>query len=150
MRDITIRRAESCDVSDLLPLIDQLGYPTTKKKLLNRFKKFLTFEGYGVAVACDGDQVVGWVAWSKSYFFILDKTRIHIEGLVVDSCYRGQGIGKQLMGFVEEIAQQYYPVIIDLTSGVRRSKDGSHAFYKSIGYHNEGYMAKLYLRKEIE
>ena len=26
---------------------------------------------------------------------------------------------------------------------------GAHNFYKALGYHNEGYMAKLYLRKEI-
>ncbi len=53
------------------------------------------------------------------------------------------------MAFVEKIAKKYSPVIIDLTSGLRRAKDGSHEFYKSIGYQNEGHMAKLYLRKEI-
>jgi hypothetical protein len=40
-------------------------------------------------------------------------------------------------------------IIIDLTSGLRRAKAGSHEFYKNLGYKNEGYMAKLYLRKEL-
>jgi hypothetical protein len=53
------------------------------------------------------------------------------------------------MNYVEEYAKKYSPAIIDLTSGLRRSKDGSHEFYKSLGYNNEGYMAKLYLRKEV-
>jgi len=50
---------------------------------------------------------------------------------------------------MEELAKQSSPCIIDLTSGLRRKKDGTHEFYKSLGYQNKGYMAKLYLRKEI-
>lgn len=57
--------------------------------------------------------------------------------------------GKKLMFFIEERAHNSSPAIIDLTSGLRRSKDGSHDFYKRLGYQNDGLMAKLYLRKEI-
>ena len=32
---------------------------------------------------------------------------------------------------------------------LRRAQDGTHDFYKRIGYKNEGHMAKLYLRKEL-
>jgi len=53
------------------------------------------------------------------------------------------------MAFVEGIAQQHSPAIIDLTSGLRRVQDGTHEFYKRIGYKNEGPMAKFYLRKEL-
>jgi len=94
-------------------------------------------------------QIAGLVAWSRSSLFVSDSTRFHIEGLVVASRYRGQGIGKMLMKFVEDIAKESSPAIIDLTSGLRRAKAGSHEFYKNLGYKNEGYMAKLYLRKEL-
>ncbi|STX83883.1 acetyltransferase [Legionella donaldsonii] len=50
---------------------------------------------------------------------------------------------------VEEFARKFSPCIIDLTSGLRRAKEGSHDFYKSLGYQNEGHMAKLYLRKML-
>lgn len=150
MSDFIIRMAKSFDVPALLPLMDQLGYPTTNAELHKRFETFVSFEGYGVAVASEEPHIIGWVAWSKSELFILGKTRIHIEGLIVDRNYRGKGIGKKLMLFVEEAAKKYSPVIIDLTSGLRRAKEGTHDFYKSLGYHNEGYMAKLYLRKEID
>ena len=63
--------------------------------------------------------------------------------------YRGQGIGKRLMNFVENIAKTLSPCIIDLTTGLRREKNGSHEFYKPLGYKNDGPMAKLYLRKEV-
>jgi len=81
--------------------------------------------------------------------FVSDATRIHVEGLVVDEQYRGQGIGKKLMLFVEAFAEQFSPVIIDLTSGARRAADGSHEFYKNLGYANEGPKAKLYFRKML-
>lgn len=40
-------------------------------------------------------------------------------------------------------------IIIDLTSGIRRANEGTHQFYNNLGYKNDGYMAKLYLRKEL-
>lgn len=147
---ITIRTATLSDVPAMLPLIEQLGYPTTQDILERRFKAFISYEGYGVAVACHNTDVVGFIAWSQSQLFISDKRRIHIEGLVVDNQYRGQGVGKKLMTFVERMAEKYSPIIVDLTSGLRRAKDGSHEFYKTLGYQNEGPMAKLYLRKEID
>ena len=150
MKDIKIRMGNSSDIPELLPLMAQLGYPTTKEELLKRYESFVSFDGHAIAVACHEGHIVGWVAWSTSKLFILDYTRIRIEGLIVDNHYRRQGIGKKLMLFVEEVAKKFRPVTIDLTSGLRRAKDGSHDFYKSLGYCNEGYMAKLYLKKEID
>ena len=146
---ITIRKATSSDIEGLLPLIEQLGYPSTKDELAKRFNDFCSIDGYGVAAACIENKIIGFVAWSKSKLFVSDIVRIHIEGLVVDKNHRGQNIGKKLMIFVEEIAKNYIPAIIDLTSGLRRVGDGAHQFYHNLGYKNEGLMAKLYLRKEI-
>jgi hypothetical protein len=50
---------------------------------------------------------------------------------------------------MEDIAKKFSPVIIDLNSGLRRAQDGSHEFYKSLGYQNEGPMAKVYFRKTL-
>ena len=146
---IEIRFAHHDDLPGLLSLMAQLGYPCSPEELEEYFNSFVPLDGYGVAVACSDSKVVGWIAWSKSKLFVVNKIRFHLEGVVVDECYRGQGIGKKLMTFLEEVAQQSCPVIIDLCSGLRRSKDGTHEFYKSLGYCNEGQMAKLYLRKEI-
>ncbi|MEI8295352.1 MAG: GNAT family N-acetyltransferase [Alphaproteobacteria bacterium] len=149
MPNMNIRAATISDIPGMLPLLEQLGYPASLHEAERRFKDFVSLKGYGVAVACISDKVIGWVAWSKTQVFISDNTRFHIEGLVVDEQHRGQGIGKQLMTFVEDYAKGFHPCIIDLTSGLRRAKDGSHEFYKALGYHNEGLMAKLYLRKEL-
>lgn len=146
---VNIRMAKQEDISGILPLLDQLGYPTGLPEFEERFRSFVSLDGYGVAVACLADKTVGWVAWSKSLIFVSGKTRFHVEGLVVDVQHQGRGIGKKLMVFVEDYTRRFRPCIIDLTSGLRRSKDGSHDFYKALGYQNEGAMAKLYLRKEL-
>jgi len=146
---LKIREATDKDTPDLLPLLDQLGYPVSFEHFNIRLKRFLQNPGYGVAVCEMGKRIVGLVAWSRSSLFVSDITRFHIEGLVVANGCRGQGIGKKLMEFVEDIAKKSSPAIVDLTSGLRRAKTGSHEFYKNLVYKNEGYMAKLYLRKEL-
>lgn len=144
-----IRHATIDDTPKLLPLLSELGYPVTLEDLNRRFLKFSSNPGYGVAVCETNKEISGFIAWSKSDLFVSDTIRIHIEGLIVSTSHRGTGIGKKLMRFVEDIARQHSPAIIDLTSGLRRAQDGTHEFYKRIGYQNEGPMAKLYLRKEL-
>lgn len=149
MVHMKLRKATIRDVSFMLELMDQLGYPTSTEALKKRFKKFISNKGSGVAVAMLERKIVGLIAWTRSYLFVADKVRFHIEGLVIDKNHRHLGIGKALISFVENIANKNRPSIIDLTSGLRRAPTGTHEFYKKLGYKNEGHMAKLYLRKEL-
>ena len=144
-----IRKATLLELADILPLMEQLGYVQDLAQLKKRFEVFSNQEGYGVVVSEEDGKILGLVAWSKTELFIADKARLHIEGLVVDQNARRRGIGEKLMKYVEDYAVTLSPCIIDLTSGLRRAKDGSHEFYEALGYKNEGYMAKLYLRKEV-
>ena len=144
-----IRHAKLKDTPELLSLLSELGYPATLENLNRRFLKFLDNPGYGVAVCEMNEEIMGLVAWTKTDNLVSDATRFSIVGLVVSTGHRGVGIGKKLIKFVEDIAKQHSPAIIDLTSGLRRAQDGTHEFYKRIGYQNEGHMAKLYLRKEL-
>ena len=59
---IIIHKATLSDIEELLPLLDQLGYSTTKEELAKRFNDFSSIDGYGIAVACNIDQIVGFVA----------------------------------------------------------------------------------------
>ena len=149
MNEILIRSATLDDIPDMLPLMAQLGYPCTQHEFETRFTSFMALEGYGVTVATLSNLIVGWIAWSSSRQFLADGPRIHIEGLIVDAQYRKKGVGKKLMTYVENGAKNNPPVLIDLISGIRRAPDGTHDFYKSLGYTNEGPMAEIYLRKEI-
>ncbi len=146
---MNIRHAELNDMPKILPLLAQLGYPCELEDFQARFIRFLNNPGYGVALCEMNTEIIGLVVWSKSELFVSDKSRFHIEGLIVSESNRSKGIGKKLMLFVEAIAKHHSPAIVDLTSGLRRAVDGSHKFYERLGYKNEGPMAKLYLRKEL-
>ncbi len=144
-----IRHATIDDTPKLLPLLSELGYPATLEDLNRRFLKFIKNPGYGVAVCEMSEEITGFIAWTTTDLLISDATRFSIVGIVVSTNHRNMGIGNKLMKFVEDIARQHSPAIIDLTSGLRRAQEGTHEFYKRIGYQNEGPMAKLYLRKEL-
>jgi Acetyltransferases len=144
-----IRNATLADIKFLVSFMNNLGYPTNEEALWKRFSNFVAHDGYGVAVACVDEIIAGFVAWSQSLLFVSNTTRLHIEGLIVADSYKGLGIGRQLIGRVEEIAKQSSPAIVDLTSGIHREKNGAHEFYKKLGYQNQGVMAKVYLRKNL-
>lgn len=144
-----IRRAESRDLPQILPLLSELGYPCTLAELRLRFERCGLHPGYGVAVAEDAGQLIGLIAWSQTPLFLSEGLRFHIEALVVGSNHRGQGIGKQLVEYVEAIARNNLPAWVDLTSALKRAADGSHTFYKKLGYCNEGTAEKVYLRKNL-
>lgn len=146
---MTIRSALLTDLTRIKILIQELGYEVSKNTLMQRYETFLSNPGYGISVIEFEDLIVGFVAWSKSMVFLTGATRFHVEALIIDSKYQGKGLGKKLLSFVETIAKSYTPSIVDLTSGKRRAKEGTHDFYKKCGYQNEGFLAKIYLKKEI-
>lgn len=146
---ITIRECKQTDIDSILPLMEQLGYPAEIEQLTKRFSNFINIPGYGVAIATSNDSIIGLIAWSRSNLFVKDGTRIHIEALVVDKEHRKTGVGETLMKHLEKYAKRNNICHIDLTSGTRRAIDGSHDFYNKLGYKNDGYMSKVYLRKEL-
>lgn len=148
-KNITVRPVLLEDIPQILPLMEQLGYPQDQEEFEERFHLFLRQPGYGIAVAGQSSSILGVVAWSQTFSLVIPYQRIRIEGLIVDLSYRGQGVGKALMQFVEKSVETLRPCVIELTSGVRRAKEGTHAFYKAIGYHNDGPAEKLYLRKTL-
>ena len=150
MNSITIRLADKQDTIQLMLLLEELEYPQQSLEALQkRLELFYSQSGYGVAVAEQENLIVGFIGWSKSLLLAVPKTRIHIEGLIVTKKYRNQGIGKKLINYLESIAQSYSPCIVDLTSHIKRAKDGTHAFYKALGYSNEGDVERVYLRKQV-
>ncbi|MFN7710380.1 MAG: GNAT family N-acetyltransferase [Holosporales bacterium] len=150
MINTVIRPAQQADAKSLVPLCAQLGYPLSYEEVCHNLSIYLGRSHYGVAVALVDERIVGWIAWTQIRRFISNKWLFHIEGLVVDTAYRGRGVGKKLLKHVEGLAESCAPALVDLTSGVRRASEGTHAFYQRLGYGNEGPYAKLYFRKEIK
>lgn len=60
---------------------------------------------------------------------------IVVENVVVKNDYRGMGIGKKLMSYIEDFARMRNCYFTMLVSAYKR-KD-AHKFYESIGYDND-------------
>lgn len=59
-------------------------------------------------------------------------TKASIEDVVVSSDYRGQRLGKKLMEFVLDQAQQFAPIELHLTSNPKRI--AANKLYQSLGF----------------
>jgi hypothetical protein len=80
------------DIPGLLRLLSQLGHPCELEDWRTRFLRFAKNPGYGVAVSKIKREIVGLVAWSRSDLLVLDRVRLHIEGLTVAEKCRGRRI----------------------------------------------------------
>lgn len=143
-----IRQATVQDAPQLLPLLDQLGYPQTVESIQDKIHTYSTPDQQ-IWVAEQDSHIFGLVAIVFTDMFVRNGRRCRIEGLVVNAPFRGQGVGRRLMEHTEALAKTQDCPTIELTSGLRRAPEGTHDFYKILGYSNEGLLAKLYLRKEL-
>ena len=78
----------------------------------------------------DGDEVAGFV--------ILDMRGIlsgYLQSIAIDAKYRGQGLGTQLMGFVEARVFRERPNVFLFVSSFN---EGARRLYESLGYETIG------------
>lgn len=136
-----------------LPLTEAVAaWPTLsqlRKHLnLSLFKKRIEKaekEGYKIAVAQLEDTIIGVVG----YRFLTDLCwgyTLYVDDLVVHETKRGEGVGQQLMQYIEKIARDANCKHIRLASGISRKM--VHQFYKKIGFRATSYQFVLPLQNE--
>ncbi|KKR95800.1 MAG: Acetyltransferase [candidate division TM6 bacterium GW2011_GWE2_41_16] len=150
MSDIlNIREAQKSDALGLLVLMDQWGYPQTSESMKKLLDAYASGDKHVFVAEKDG-HMVGLIAIVMyDMFFRVGAKRCRIEGLVTHTEFRRQGIGKALIQKAESVAKKHGCSVIDLTSGARRSQEGTHVFYRALGYANDGDRAKVYVHKYL-
>ena len=78
----------------------------------------------------DSERIIGCA--TLCVFHSPTGTKASIEDVVVSSAYRGQHLGKQLMGYVLEQAKAYAPIELHLTSNPMRVV--ANKLYQSLGF----------------
>lgn len=131
---IVIRKASTTDVDQLSALfIEFTGTHSDREAMKRQIELISEKPEYYVAVACDGDQLIG----SAMGIVCQDlcgncKPFMLIENVVVDPAYRRKGIGKQLMSELENFGKENQCKYVILVSEAKRTD--SHKFYEAIGY----------------
>jgi GNAT superfamily N-acetyltransferase len=127
-----IRPARIEDAKEIAKLCMQLANQVSAEQVEERLDK-INEEKDSIIFLYEMDNAIcGWV-------HVFGKCMIQLEyaeigGLVVDTEYRGKGIGKNLMRKAEEWAMEKGYSEVRLRSGGHRKE--AHDFYKSIGYEN--------------
>ncbi|CAG9296362.1 GNAT family N-acetyltransferase [Celerinatantimonas diazotrophica] len=123
-----IRRATSVDLPSVAILSKQLGYPVTLAQLEERFGKLTQNEQ--IWVYEQQQRIVAWLQCDWRNNLISDST-LEVIAMVVDQTFRGRGIGKKLLEFIQEQANEHN-VSITVRSQIKRKR--AHHFYEKNGF----------------
>ncbi len=94
-------------------------------------------EDYHLFGAFEGENLVG-VAGVLLSSHLHHRDQAWLYDLVVDEPRRGEGIGAELVAFVEDWADEEGVETVALASPL--SKDGVQNFYEGLGYERWGYV----------
>lgn len=132
------REFESKDLTAIRNLLENdLGYRCEIDSIQKRIDEMMLRGNYKIFVACDGDDVVGFIGCVTYLAFELDNEGMKIIALAVSKKYRGKGIGSKLIKTAEDWAKINDISVIMVNSGLQREK--AHIFYENKGYCKKSY-----------
>lgn len=114
------------DIKRLLLQLTGEKSPLTRSQL----KRILSNPNLLCVVIFDGSRIIGTASVYIHHQF--EKTMGHVEEVVVDETYRGQGLGKKLMGELMRLAKKKGIKELDLTS--RPVRVAANALYQKLGF----------------
>ena len=92
------------DARALLPLVNQLGYPTTEENLIARIALYQQSPFDRSWIAIQNEQIIGCIALHLYDLFHSTERYARIVSLIVRDTHRRQGIGKKLIARAERYA----------------------------------------------
>ncbi|PGL71167.1 GNAT family N-acetyltransferase [Bacillus sp. AFS055030] len=142
--DIRYRVATTNDSLEIARLSGQFGYNVEKNQVFERLIKIIDQKDHVVLVAEFEGNLIGWIH-AHGRYLIESPPYVEIGGLVVDSTYRGQKIGKMLVKRCEEWSKlSGFKEIRVRTNEIRVD---TLIFYKKIGFENT--KSQKVFKKEI-
>lgn len=149
MKKITVRKVEITDVAGLSELfVDFIAKESNLTAMKKQIEVISNDPNYYVAVACEGNKVIGTSMGIICYDLVGDcNPFMLIENVVVLPQYQGQGVGRLLMRTLEDFGQKNQCNYVILVSESKR--EPSHQFYEAIGYSTDQRGFKKRLNKKI-
>jgi GNAT superfamily N-acetyltransferase len=140
--ELTLREADEQDLPAILSLYAQLGQDDGSVLALNEangiFARFKNYPDYHLHVALDGKLVIGVFA-----LLIMDnlghlgaKSAV-LEDVVVAQEVRGQGVGRRMMDYANDLCRRKGCYKMTFSSNMNR--EPAHRFYESLGFRKHGY-----------
>jgi ribosomal protein S18 acetylase RimI-like enzyme len=129
---VAVRDATTADSVGIAALVSGLGYPTSPVQMQTRLESIMSDVDYSTLVACDGEQIVGFIGTRAGPLYESDGRYGQIMALAVAPDHRRHGVGRILVQAVESMLIARNASVILVTSGNQRAD--AHAFYEKNGY----------------
>jgi len=129
---VTIRVAGQRDTGAIVPLLGQLGYPTSALELGVRLERLADHPDAEVLVAELDGEVVGVAAYQLIDLLERPDPQCRITALVVDDRYRRRGVAYALLHTIEDCARDAGCFRLEVTTRAERAD--ALAFYRAAGF----------------
>lgn len=129
---MTLRSPQTADAGAVAELLAELGYPAEDHWVTDRLSVLLSRSDYGIVVAEERGIVLGLGAAHVFPVLHAERPVTLITALVVAEAARGRGVGRALVGHLEEFARSQGCTRIVVTTANHRA--AAHAFYERLGY----------------
>jgi N-acetylglutamate synthase-like GNAT family acetyltransferase len=127
-----IRAATEADAAALVPLLDELGYPSEEAAVARRLATLVADDASDVWVAERDGAIVGLVGTYINALITRDARLCRITAMVVAEGARGAGVGRALLDRIEAHARERGCDRLEVTSAERRAD--AHEFYEALGF----------------
>ena len=151
--DVSFRRARRADVPDIVRLLadDDLGASREQRDGVVAESYWRAFEAIDadpgemlIVAETDDARVVGTLQLSFiTYMTFEGGTRGQIEGVRVDSSFRGEGVGQRMLAYAIDRCRQRGCHLVQLTTNKVRTD--AHRFYERLGFEASHQGLKLVL-----
>ncbi|CDQ20447.1 Acetyltransferase (GNAT) family protein [Halobacillus karajensis] len=129
-----IRTVRVGDAGKLVPLMKDLGYPSTKEQMKKRLTRILSKGDFKTFVWEEYNELLGMIGMTYCEAYHTDDPHVRVIAFVVRESAQGKGIGKQLMQKAENWALQTGAKTIMLNSGNRDDRESAHHIYHQLGF----------------
>lgn len=139
-----LRPVERGDAPRLAVLLGQLGYPADAAEVDRRLDYWLDDPASSLLGAAADGVLIGVAALHVGPILEVTGKFGRLVALVVDDGHRGRGVGRALLGGVEDRARDLGCLLMEVTSSAHR--DASHRFYTGSGYADSQSRSKRFVK----
>jgi predicted N-acetyltransferase YhbS len=135
---VTVDRITRDDLCELAKLYEELiGKPTDLERMFESFEKIEKSSEYILIGAKDEKGNLLGSILGVICFDVLGECRpfMVIDNVIVKNGFRGLGVGRKLINYMEAVARTRNCYSIMLVSSFRRKE--AHEFYEAVGYAND-------------
>ncbi|WP_238016028.1 GNAT family N-acetyltransferase [Dactylosporangium sp. AC04546] len=140
-----VRRLAVDDTEQVTELLEQLGYPQGETNVAERLQRWVEHPDGASFVWDERGRLLGVIAAHVIPSFEKDGAWLRIVALAVSESARGRGIGTSLVAAAETFGLMRGCSSVEVTS--MRTREGAHAFYRALGYHDRSDAAGRFLRQ---